>query len=639
MIIFLIIVLGYSAKGYLEANFMVQVAPTFSFSDYQVAAMSLFKQRDQSAGPQIAVGGKFYPVYMTDDESGYLIELETGDIEVFLDNELGRYYVVLDEAGKPLPDGEEGRVYSQDYTHLKALWFQSLVVTYHLHFICLALIFLGFLKDILGSINFRKARGTSSDDREKQSLKLYATLAKAVEKGNLKTINSLIEKDKVADFIPRKLEKAELILGRALILAGKDDKALPVLRRYVSKNRKDTDALGTLTEHFAKKPKDARIQDFPAIVSALEHLEITPEIRTLVSSMVIKYKIKDRKSLHTVSKICNEASQDMELTEHLLSTFVEMNDFDEEVQDFYEFCRAVNPDDPRPLVMLAESTLAKGQFQVALEYLEPLLSMDYENKRLHEMLLSIYEVLERLNDLYQVYESILSQYTEEPIALAQQRLIRSKPGFKMDEAELGSTLSVEELIAKTKEDKGEAENILLKKYERILSIMFTDIEGYTRMTESQSIVETMAILQESDQIIVPIIKKHEGTLIKKIGDAFMARFDSADSALMAGIQIQQSIYKNNEERKAAEKFPWNIRIGINTGPVFVKDGDIFGDAVNIASRVESNARSGEVYCTRDTVDAVGSQRFQFESRDSRKVKGKSEPIELLAVLFDPAKNT
>ena len=195
---------------------------------------------------------------------------------------------------------------------------------------------------------------------------------------------------------------------------------------------------------------------------------------------------------------------------------------------------------------------------------------------------------------------------------------------------------MEELIAKTKDNKSEAEDILLKKYERILSIMFTDIEGYTRMTESQSIVETMAILQESDQIIVPIIKKHEGVVIKKIGDAFMARFDSPDSALMAGIQIQQAIFKNNQERQAAEKFAWNIRLGINTGSVFVKDGDIFGDAVNIASRVESNARVGEVYCTRETVQAIESQRFQFESRDSRKVKGKSEPIELLAVLFDPA---
>lgn len=632
----LIGVLIFGAKGYVENNFMDGTEGSLDLSDYKQAFSNLFKQLGRSTGPQIPLNNKLYPIFVNDDESGFLIESESGDKEVFYEKASGTYYLILDEDRDPAQGDKEKRVYSKEYTHLQSLWHQSLVKAFYLHYFGLALILLGLLKDLIGSISERKSNASTADDREKRGIKIYTALAKAVAKENIKSVSTLLEKDKAADYIPRKLANAELILGQALILTGKDDKALPLLRRYIGKNRKDIEASKVLAQYFVANPKDARIQDFPTIVNALEELELNDDLRGLISSMVIKYKITDRKSLHSVSKICSESTEDLELREHLLSTFVEMKDFDEEVQDFYEFCRACNLDDPRPLVMLAESTLAKGQFQLALTYLEPLLSMDYQNQRVHEMLLSIYEVLERLDDLYKVYESILNQYPEEPIALAQQRFIRSKPDFELDESDLGSSLSVEELIAKTKDNKSEAEDILLKKYERILSIMFTDIEGYTRMTESQSIVETMAILQESDQIIVPIIKKHEGVVIKKIGDAFMARFDSPDSALMAGIQIQQAIFKNNQERQAAEKIAWNIRLGINTGPVFVKDGDIFGDAVNIASRVESNARVGEVYCTRETVQAIGSQRFQFESRDSRKVKGKSEPIELLAVLFDPA---
>ena len=197
-------------------------------------------------------------------------------------------------------------------------------------------------------------------------------------------------------------------------------------------------------------------------------------------------------------------------------------------------------------------------------------------------------------------------------------------------------MSLEDLLAMRKKGDSSADSTIMKKYEKLLTIMFTDIEGYTKMTASQSIVETMATLQESDEILPPIIEKHEGTVIKKIGDAFMARFDSADSALIAGVQIQQALHANNRKRQETNKAPWNIRIGLNTGPVIIKDEDIFGDAVNVASRVESNAESGEVYCTEDTVQASNHQSLKFELRDSRKVKGKTEPINLYALVFNPS---
>ena len=144
----------------------------------------------------------------------------------------------------------------------------------------------------------------------------------------------------------------------------------------------------------------------------------------------------------------------------------------------------------------------------------------------------------------------------------------------------------------------------------------------------------MAILQESDDIISPLISKHEGEIIKKIGDAFMAKFESSESAIMAAIQIQQAIQKNNDRREKDGKITWHIRIGLNTGHVIVKDGDVFGDAVNVASRVESLALVDGVFCTASTKDDVTSDRFTFIRHQAKKMKGKLEAMDLFSVVFD-----
>ncbi|MCJ8347372.1 adenylate/guanylate cyclase domain-containing protein [bacterium] len=285
-------------------------------------------------------------------------------------------------------------------------------------------------------------------------------------------------------------------------------------------------------------------------------------------------------------------------------------------------------------MMLAEANMANGHFSEALSELEILLSLDYENERLHEMLFTIYQLREGLADLHSIYGSILEQYPNEAIAVAQQRKIMNDPTVNAEQIDQRQNLSLEELLAMRKEGDSSADQDIMKKYEKNLTIMFTDIKGYTSMTESQSIVETMGILQESDEIVPPIIEKHEGVIIKKIGDAYMARFESSDAAVIAGIQIQQAIWKNNKQREEAGKIRWEIRMGLNTGSVILKDGDVFGDAVNVAARVESAGEANRVYCTEDTKSDVSNKKLEFEAKDVRKVKGKSEGIQLYSVIFD-----
>jgi class 3 adenylate cyclase len=96
------------------------------------------------------------------------------------------------------------------------------------------------------------------------------------------------------------------------------------------------------------------------------------------------------------------------------------------------------------------------------------------------------------------------------------------------------------------------------------------------------------------------------------------------------------IHRNNKRREEAGKIAWRIRIGLNTGKVMVKDGDVYGDAVNVAARVESSSEADHVFCTQETKEAVVNKKIQFEAKDLKKVKGKAEAIQLYSVVFDPA---
>ena len=124
---------------------------------------------------------------------------------------------------------------------------------------------------------------------------------------------------------------------------------------------------------------------------------------------------------------------------------------------------------------------------------------------------------------------------------------------------------------------------------RLSAIMFSDIKGFSRMMgEDQE--ATLRLLDEHNEIITPIIKRHKGKVLKFIGDAILSNYDSAVDATRAGVEIQATLRKLNREKPDAEKII--IRIGIHIGDVVMKGGDIFGDGVNVAARIEPLAEPG-----------------------------------------------
>jgi len=600
---------------------------TDKFQELIAAYKILLENGQELQGPRIPLEGQSYSVYLTENESGYLIEKDGEEIPVIIDEESGNYCLELE-------DGD--RIFAVEYSHLDMLWQGSLVRRLYLLYILAGLLILWSLKDFLSREKpLNTPSAASAQDRLKQSRKCLKTIESYLKSGKNWKLQRLLEDPTTSQLITKDLERGELVLGQAWLFLEDKDKALPILRRYASRFRKDPEIGSILANYFSEHPKDARIQDLPYLLPRVEDSEDTNLLK-FIANLIMRHKISDRKTIHALCKICSTEAGNAEIREYGLSVLMKYEDMDEVAEEFYEVCAREEPENPAPVLMLAEAKLSTGHFDDALDHLETLLNLDYDNQKVHDMLFTIYQLKERLNELYAIYDSVLEQYPNEPIAVSQQRKIQGEAGFSQDSSEGQKNMSLGQLLTIRKKGDSSADSTIMKKYEKVLTIMFTDIEGYTKMTESQSIVETMAILQESDEILPPIIEKHEGTVIKKIGDAFMARFDSADSALVAGVQIQQAMHRNNKKREDNDKPPWNIRIGLNTGPVIIKDNDIFGDAVNVASRVESNAQSGEVYCTEDTVQTTNNKDLKFELRDSRKIKGKADPINLYSMIFNPA---
>ena len=130
---------------------------------------------------------------------------------------------------------------------------------------------------------------------------------------------------------------------------------------------------------------------------------------------------------------------------------------------------------------------------------------------------------------------------------------------------------------------------------KLAVIMFTDMVGYSKKV-GENEDEALKLLAEHNAILRPQIEAHNGHVIKTIGDAFMADFDSAANAVHCAAEIQRQLAQRNAE---AEGQSIDVRIGIHVGDVIYREGDVFGDGVNIASRIEPLADGGQVFVSRD----------------------------------------
>jgi class 3 adenylate cyclase len=159
---------------------------------------------------------------------------------------------------------------------------------------------------------------------------------------------------------------------------------------------------------------------------------------------------------------------------------------------------------------------------------------------------------------------------------------------------------------------------------KLVAILAADVEGYSRHMERDE-AATLATLSSHRVIVDELIGSFNGRITGTAGDSVLAEFASVVNAVDCAVKIQDALAAANED--LSEEHRLRFRIGINVGDVMVKDGDIFGDGVNIAARLESLAEAGGICISRGVRDHVRKMgRFAFEDLGEQSVKNIDQPI-------------
>jgi class 3 adenylate cyclase len=168
-----------------------------------------------------------------------------------------------------------------------------------------------------------------------------------------------------------------------------------------------------------------------------------------------------------------------------------------------------------------------------------------------------------------------------------------------------------------------------------LSIMLTDMQGYTVTSSSSSRQEIIEMIQNHNKLMMPIFDFYGGTIIKTIGDAFLVTFDSATDAVVCGIVIQLILKEYNQNLQENQAL-LNLRVVINTGDVALEQNDIYGEGVNITARMESLdcMEAGMIGISQSTQLLLNRNEIFSELLGEFDLKGIPYPVQIYNVPID-----
>src|SRR6516225_6676462 len=168
---------------------------------------------------------------------------------------------------------------------------------------------------------------------------------------------------------------------------------------------------------------------------------------------------------------------------------------------------------------------------------------------------------------------------------------------------------------------------------RLAAILAADVASYSRLMGADESGTLQALKSIRAELIDPTIAAHSGRLVKTTGDGLLVEFSSVIDALRCATEVQTSMAERNASVPADKRI--EFRIGVHQGDVVIEDDDIFGDAVNIAARLEGLAEPGGI-CVSASVrgDAAGKLDLAFEDMGQQQLKNIARPVRVYRVRVD-----
>jgi class 3 adenylate cyclase len=169
---------------------------------------------------------------------------------------------------------------------------------------------------------------------------------------------------------------------------------------------------------------------------------------------------------------------------------------------------------------------------------------------------------------------------------------------------------------------------------RLAAILAADVVGYSRLMEADE-AGTLALLKARRRdILEPLVAKHRGRVFKVTGDGVLVEFASAVNAVQCAVDLQQGMSTANGDHPEDPHII--LRIGVNLGDVMVEGGDLYGDGVNIAARLETIAEPGTIVISGTAYDHVRNKvKVAFDDLGAQTLKNMAQPARVYRVAGTP----
>ena len=198
--------------------------------------------------------------------------------------------------------------------------------------------------------------------------------------------------------------------------------------------------------------------------------------------------------------------------------------------------------------------------------------------------------------------------------------------------EKATSNNIEEIL----QQREHLEQMLKDKFKKEVTILFTDICGYTEYVDARGDINGRALLLKHNRMVLPVIEKHGGRVVEIVGDAVMAAFADPLSAVKVSMTIQRTLNEYNRKTESADRI--HVKIGIHLGEALVDEGAVYqgfaGDVANVASRIQTQAGPDQIFISKEIYKQVcGSEDILCRLQGTIQVKGKAQPLEIYRVVW------